>query len=107
MRKRAELLSQRTEPNAGGLIYAVVFACPNLLPDDIRKHIQYKDLSLWATNQANFRESKRFETFENEIKLMCGELWTIIQQAPQWEEWPIVTPEDVSSSIPVSLPRLR
>lgn len=107
MRKREEALRLRTEQNSGGLIYAVVFASPTLLPDDIRKHIQYKDLSAWATNQANFRESKHFEAFEEEVKLICQELWSMIQRAPTWEEWPIVTPEEDPVSVPVSLPRLR
>jgi hypothetical protein len=106
IKKREELLSLRNEQNPGGLIYAVVFASPGLLPDEVRKHIQYKDLSSWATNQANFRESKRFESFENEVKLICQELWKMIQLAPPWREWPIIAPEEVLPAIPVSLPRL-
>lgn len=107
MRNREAALQMRTEQNSGGLIYAAIFASPDLLPDDVRKHIQYIDLSAWATNQANFRESKRFETFEEKVKLICQELWKMIQRAPTWEEWPIVTPDEDPVSVPMSLPRLR
>lgn len=106
IKKREELLGLRTEQNPGGLIYAVVFASPQFLPAEILNHIQYRDVSRWATNQANFRESKLFESFENEIKLICQELWKMIQRAPAWEEWPIVTPEEPSPIIQLSLPRL-
>lgn len=106
IKKREEILRLRTEQHPGGLIYAVVFASPAFLPDEIRQHIQYKDLSTWATNQANFRESRQFELFEQEIKRMCQELWQMIQRAPTWEEWPVVLPDEAPADVPVSLPRL-
>src|SRR5260221_1953918 len=106
IKKREECLGMRTEQNSDGLIYAVVFASPALLPNEIRDHIQYRDLSQWATNQANFRESKNFEAFENEIKLVCQELWKMIQRLPGWDDWPIVMPAEHLQEVTVSLPRL-
>src|SRR5215469_11356926 len=77
MRQREQLLGLRTEENSSGLIYAVVFAGPQLLPLEVRS-IQPKDMCQWATTYSEFRNSKKFDSFENEMKQVCEELSQMI-----------------------------
>ena len=106
MRKREQILGLRTEENSSGLIYAVVFASPDLLTTEVQ-NIKWKDMSDWATTYSEFRNSKKFESFEREMKLVCKELPKMIQRAPAWQDWPVVTPPEPLQRVPVALGQTR
>jgi hypothetical protein len=106
MRKREQINGFRTEEKPTGLIYAVVFASPDLLPADVQ-NIERKDMSEWATTYSDFRNSKNFESFEREMKLVCKELPKMLQRAPDWQDWPVVAPPEPPQHIPVALGQTR
>jgi len=106
MRLREQLLGFRTEENPSGLIYSVVFASPELLPLEVQS-IQPKNMSMWATTYSNFRSSINFESFESEMKNVCKELPQIIQRAPAWQDWPVVTPPEPHQRVTVALGHTR
>jgi hypothetical protein len=106
MRQREQVLGLRTEENSSGLIYAVVFASPDLLPAEVQ-NIERKDMSDWATTYSDFRNSKNCESFEREMKLVCKELPKMLQRAPAWQDWPVVTPPEPPQRVPVALGQTR
>jgi hypothetical protein len=106
MRQREQILGLRTQENPYGLIYAVVFASPKLLPPEVQ-NIEWKDMSLWATTYSNFKNSGNFESFESEMKRVCEELSQMIQRAPTWQDWPVVTPPEPPQRVAVALEQTR
>jgi hypothetical protein len=106
MRLREQLLGLRTEENSSGLIYAVVFASPELFPSEVQ-NIEHRDMRKWATTYSGFSNSPNFESFENEMKYICKELPHMIQRAPTWQDWPIVTPPEPPQRVAVALEQTR
>ncbi|HYU71172.1 MAG TPA: toll/interleukin-1 receptor domain-containing protein [Ktedonobacteraceae bacterium] len=112
MLKREEILGLRQGHNASGLIYPVVFRGANHIPSEYRNIMQYKDLSHWGNPWSAFKDSPEFLLFSLEVEKICDDLWSYIQQAPHWQDnWPIITPEELSRTLPLvpstplSLPR--
>ena len=106
MRQREHLLGLRTDEDSSGLIYAVVFAGPKLLPPEVQT-IQPKDMSQWATTYSDFRRSQKFESFESEMKRICEEISQIVQRAPAWQDWPVITPPEPSQRVAMVLEQTR
>ncbi|MGH9836562.1 MAG: toll/interleukin-1 receptor domain-containing protein [Blastocatellia bacterium] len=73
------------------LIYPVVFADGEHFPPDA-KETQYRDLKKWNLPHLPFRNSLEFLDFDKEVQAVANELAAMIQKAPAWNDWPIITP---------------
>lgn len=105
MRAREKLLGLRTEDNPSGLIYAVAFSGHKFFPDTIRT-IQQKDLSEFAYTHSKFKDSPKYESFQDAIKKVCQDLGEMLENASTWQNnWPVVLPEQPLRAV-VQLPRL-
>lgn len=105
MLAREKLLGLRAEGNPSGLIYPVVFSGNKFFPDDVRT-IQQKDLSNFAYTHQNFRNSPKYESFQDAIRKVCDDLGEMILGAPTWQgNWPVVIPEQPLRTI-VRIPRI-
>ena len=104
MLERHRLLDLGTEQNPAGLIYPVTFADGEHFSSEA-KEAQQRDLRKWNIPHPSFRETKDYVDFDREVQVLCKELAEMIQRAPAWQEWPIVTPA-VPTNVMVKLPRL-
>jgi hypothetical protein len=104
MLERHRQLDLGTEQNPSGLIYPVTFFDGEHFPPEA-KRLEPRDLQKWNIPYPIFKETKDFVDFDREIQDLCKELAIMIQRAPAWQDWPVITPAAVES-VPVKLPRL-
>jgi hypothetical protein len=104
MLERQRLLGLGTEQQPDGLIYPVVFADGEHFPPEARR-AQYKDLRKWNIPHPVFRETTDYVEFDRQVQLLVNELAGMIRRAPEWRDWPIITPV-VDERVDVKLPRL-
>lgn len=105
MLQRQQVLGLGTETHPHGLIYPVVFADGEPFPPEA-KSTQSKDLRQWNLSAPVFRETKDFVDLEKEIQVLCAELAKMIHRAPDWQDWPVVTPAVDEKNVAMKLPRL-
>ena len=105
MLAREKVLGLRTQVKPSGLVYAVVFSGQRFFPD-YAKTIQQKDMTEFAYTNITFKNSPKYDKFQDAMKNICDDLGEMIQAAPPWQkDWPIVSPESILRPV-VAIPRL-
>jgi hypothetical protein len=104
MMERERLLGLRTEQRPEGLVFPVTFADGEHFPQEARD-TQPKDLRKWNIPHPVFRETVDYVEFDKQVQLLVNELARMIQRAPAWQDWPVVTPV-ADERVVVKLPRL-
>jgi len=97
-KQREQLLDHR-------LIYPVSFFDGKNFPPEFQR-IPCKDLQRWNHPYPSFKTTEGFLDLDREVQSVAEELAEMIQTAPDWNDWPIVTPS-VDSNVTVKLPRFR
>ncbi|NOT62380.1 MAG: toll/interleukin-1 receptor domain-containing protein [Acidobacteria bacterium] len=105
MRERERLLDMRTENNPHGLIYPVRFFDGDHFPQEA-KDTQQKDLSPWNIPHPVFRDTPDYIEFDRQIQVVANDVARIIQRAPDWADWPVITPPIPTAPVVKGLPRL-
>jgi hypothetical protein len=106
MMERERLLGLRTEERPDGLIFPVVFFDGEHFPQEALQ-VQYRDLSKWNTPHPVFRDTADYVEFDKQVQLLVNELAVMIRRAPEWQDWPVVTPDAPGADERVvKLPRL-
>jgi hypothetical protein len=106
MKERECLLGLHSDNNPSGLIYVVRFSDGDFFPPEA-KRTQYKDLEKWNSKYPAFRETTHILDFEAEMKSLCKELAAMIRRCPNWQDWPVITPDNGNEDFSFPLPRLR
>ena len=106
MMERERLLGLRTEERPDGLIFPVVYFDGEHFPQEARQ-VQSRDLSKWNTPYPVFRDTADYVEFDRQVQMLVNELAGMIRRAPEWEDWPVVTPDAPGADERVvKLPRL-
>jgi hypothetical protein len=105
MQEREKILGLKSEDNSSGLVYAIRFCDGEYFPEEAQR-TQYRDLERWNTKFACFSETTAVLEFEREMKKVSEEIARILMRCPQWQEWPTILPDNISTVKP-RLPRLR
>ena len=103
--ERERMLGLRTEENPSGLIYPVVFSDGQHFPEEANA-IQQKDLRAFNIPWVVYRDTPRYVEFTEQIKTVAAELATMVQSAPPWADWPVVTPAVPAKRPIAKLPRI-
>lgn len=104
IRERERLLGLGTERQPEGLIYPVIFFDGEHFPQEAR-NTQSRDLRQWNVPHSVFRETADYVHFDRQVQLLVEDLAKMIQRAPAWQDWPVITPE-APPQVTVKLPRL-
>ncbi len=102
--ERERLLGMKTEQRPEGLIYPVIFADGEHFPQDARD-AQSKDMRNWNIPHSVFKDTADYVEFDRQVQLLVRELAKMIQRAPAWQNWPVITPV-ANEQVIVKLPRL-
>jgi hypothetical protein len=103
--ERERLLGMRSPSQPKGLFYPVVFSDGRHFPAEIHA-IQSRDLSRFNFPQPVFGQSPQYLGFVEQIKNMAAELAEMVETAPAWDDWPVITPSSVGAPRAAQLPRL-
>jgi len=105
MMEREKLLGMRTIELSEGLIYPVTYFDGEHFPQEART-CQQKDLCRWNTPHSIFSDTPGYVEFDRQVQLLVQELARMVQRAPDWQDWPVVVPENSPDQGVVRLPRL-
>lgn len=87
------------------LVYPLRFHDGDLFPPEARD-TQWRDMSPYTDYRLSYRETAGYRAFMDEVKVIAGDLATILAAAPPWEPgWPVVRPEP-QGVLDISQPRL-
>lgn len=106
MRAREELL-RIGRGERPGLVCPVLFADGDCFPKEARETQHARDLRPYNIVNPAFRRTAKHGRLEREVQILCDQLSSMIQAAPEWSpDWPVAEPEP-EPEIRQSLPRLR
>lgn len=106
MLAREKQLGLGVDSTPKSLIYPILFASEELLPEKARA-TQHQDFSSWNINWEAFKSSNEYGCFVRAIQYVATDLGQLIPQAPKWQpNWPVCMPEPASAGV-MGVPRLR
>ncbi|MFF7447474.1 MULTISPECIES: TIR domain-containing protein [unclassified Streptomyces] len=92
MRKRQAALAA-TNGRAPTLIYPIRFADGDHFHPDAKNTQQCRDLSKYAHDREQFRDTPLYMDFQKEMRTVAEEIAAILDRAPEWQAgWPVDRP---------------
>ncbi|MCX5332704.1 toll/interleukin-1 receptor domain-containing protein [Streptomyces sp. NBC_00140] len=106
MRKRQAVLRE-ANGQAPKLIYPIRFADGDHFPPDAQATQDCRDLSEYAHDGEQFRNTPDFVAFQKEIRVVAADIAELLACAPEWQAgWPIDRPDAIKKIPKSRLPRL-
>lgn len=103
------MIGVRSEKNPSGLIYPIQYSDGEHYPGFV-KNIQYKKMEKWNCGFQSFEQTIGYLEFNEEMKIISAEIAKMIRNCPQWQDWPVITPnEALNETQPLNflIPRMQ